>query len=359
MKKKRIITIVIIATVLVLAFGAFFVFKPFNKQSSGEKTYTVIKEVYENVIEISGTVEAAESQTLQVAGAGTVEAVYVNEGDIVKEGDVILDLNKSEQQYNLEKHDYDIEQKKINGSTREVELMETQRDMLLEKFEDRQVVAMFDGIIADLDVSEGDVLESKDGIGTLINRDYLKATIEVVETDVSSLKIGQKVYLTFPAYEKGVVEGKVLSWPSVARVSNSGATVVDVEIIIENPPIEILPNYSFIGEIEISPTDEMLLVESSAIGKDDAGMYVTVINRDGSTEKRSVEAKMFSRTHMQIISGLSEGEIVAAQGNLLSGMDPDLISDRMQLKEGMQNNNAIQMGGSMPMGSGMMGGKSR
>ncbi len=355
MKKKRIITTVVIITILALSLGGFFVFRSSGPKTSGDTTYTVIKETYENIIEISGTVEAAESQTLQVAGSGSVEAVYVKEGDSIKKGAIILDLNKSEQQYNLEKHDYDIEQKKINGSTREVQLMETQRDMLLEKFEDRQVIAMFDGIIADLDVSVGDVLEAKDGIGTLINRDYLKATIEVVETDVASLKIGQKVYLTFPAYEKETVEGKVLSWPSVARVSNSGATVVDVEIIIENPPIEILPNYSFIGEIEISPSEEMLLIESAAIAKDDEGMYVTVITRNGTTEKRPVEAKVFSRTHMEIINGLSEGEIVLAQGNLLSGMDPDLISDRMQLKEGMQNNTAIPMGGSMPMGGGMGG----
>ena len=352
MKKKKVIRIIVIVIVVALIFGGILFSRGMKKTNVEDATFTVIKEVYENIIDISGTVKAAESQTLQVAGGGTVESVYVKEGDLVKKGDIILELNKSEQQYNLEKHDYDMEQRRINGSAREVELMQTQRDMLLERFEDRQVIAMFDGIIADLDVAEGDVLEAKDGIGTLINRNYLKATIEVVETDVSSLKIGQKVYLTFPAYEKGTVEGKVLSWPSVARVSASGATVVDVEIIIENPPIEILPNYSFIGEIEISPTEEILLVESSAIGHNGKTAMVTVLLDNGKTENRTVEVEMFSRTHMSIINGVDEGDILLPQENLLSGMDPDLISERMQVKEEKASKKApaMIMSGARPMG---------
>ena len=345
MKKKRK-TLITWAIILVIIGGALFLLGNNKKGAvvTTAQSYTVIKEVYENAIDISGTVEAAESQTLQAAGAGTVEAVYVQEGDIVKEGDILLELNKSEQQYNLEKQDYDIAQKRINGSAREVELMETQRDMLLDKLEDRQVIAMFDGVVASLKIAEGDVLEAKDSVGTLINRDYLTATIEVVETDVGSLKIGQIVYLTFPAYEKETVMATVLSWPSVARVTSSGSTVVDVEIKIENPPTEILPNYSFIGEIEISPTEEMLLVENEAIGKDDTGVFAEVILKDGTNERREIEVTPYSRTHMQIISGLKEGETLKVQGNLLSGMDPSLVSDRMQLKEGQApKDNAMMM----------------
>ncbi len=355
MKKKSLIRTIIIVVILILVAGGFVFVKSSRKPVGTNVTFTVIKEVYENIIDISGTVAAAESQKLQVAGAGTVKAVYVTEGDTVKEGDLILELNMSEQEYNLAKHDYDIEQKRINGSSRDVELMETQREMLLDRLEDRQVIAMFDGIVAELKISEGDVLEAKDSVGTLINRDYLSATIEVVETDVASLKVGQTVYLTFPAYEKETVIAEVLSWPSVARVTNSGSTVVDVEIRIKNPPIEILPNYSFVGEIEISPSEEMLLVENEAIGKDDNGMYSEVIKKDGTTERRDVIAMPYSRTHMQIISGLKEGDELVSQGNLLSGMDPSLVSERMQLKEGQMNKNAMPMGGAMPSSGGMGG----
>ena len=65
--------------------------------SSATKTdttvYTVKKEIYENVIEIAGTVSAAKSQTLQSLNDGTVVGVYKKEGDSVKKGDLIVEVD--------------------------------------------------------------------------------------------------------------------------------------------------------------------------------------------------------------------------------------------------------------------------
>ena len=69
---------------------------------------------------------------------------------------------------------------KISGSSRELQLKETQRLSLVQKVEDRKVTATFDGIIADLDVAVGDSLEAKDSVGTLVNIDYLTADVEVL-----------------------------------------------------------------------------------------------------------------------------------------------------------------------------------
>ena len=63
--------------------------------------YTVKKESYENVIEIAGTIAAAEQQTLQALSAGTVLGVYVQKGDKVKEGDIIIQLDDTEQELSL------------------------------------------------------------------------------------------------------------------------------------------------------------------------------------------------------------------------------------------------------------------
>ncbi len=316
LQKKHIIGIGIIVAV-VLALILWSVLQSSNTSSS-VATYTVREEIFENIIEVSGTVQAAESQTLQIAGEGTVEAVYVEEGDFITEGTVLLELNTSQAEYNLAQLDYNLDQKRINGSAKEIELMEKERDMLLDDLEDRQVIATFDGIIAALDVAVGDVFEAKDEVGTLINREYLTATIEVVETDVARLAIGQEVVLTFPAYAEDVT-GRVVSWPSVARVTSSGATVVDVEIRIDNPPIEILPNFSFIGEIVISPAETLLLVERQAIKRENGQSFVEVIQSNGSAINTEVTARMYNATYMQITEGLQAGDELKAQEVSVSG----------------------------------------
>ncbi len=316
--KRKIIKIVIIS-VVVIALGTVgvFVARKFVSGDSAEvATYKVRQETYENVIEISGNIAAANSQTLQAAGSGTVQAVYVKEGDRVKKGQVIMELDSTEQQYNLAKLDYDIAQKKISGSKRELELLQTQREMLVSKLDERKVVAYFDGIIAKLSVAPGDYLNAKDTVGTLIDRTYMTASVEIVETDVAKLNIGQTVHFTFPAYSNGTVDGYVVSYPAVGTVTNRGATVVNAEVRIDNPPDEILPNYSFTGKIEIAAAVTVTIVERQAIGYDNGNAYVEVVNADGTTSRRNVSVEAYGTQYVNILSGVRPGETLKSLGSV-------------------------------------------
>lgn len=309
-KKKILKTVIICVIVLaVIAGGLILLRKILNKPSEQMGVYKVAVETYENVIEISGTVAAAQEQTLQARSAGTVLGVYVNAGDKVKKGDVILQLDDTTEQYNLAKHDYDMTTTRITGSARELKLKETQRLSLVQKIADRQIVANFDGVIADLNVSVGDSLEAKDSVGTIVNTDYLTAEVEVSETDVSKLKIGQDVALTFSAYS-GTVMGKVESWPAIGEITSRGATVVKAKIRIEDYPEQILPYFSFTGKIQIEKPVDNIIVERYAIGYEDKKPYV-VLARTG--EKKSVKIVPYGREYVKVIEGLEGGELLLQQ----------------------------------------------
>ncbi len=303
-KKNTIILIVISALVLITA-GLITGRKLISRKKQTNVTYTVREETYENIIEISGTVAAAQSQTLQALSSGTVTGVYVKAGDRVKKGDVIIQLDDTTEKYNLAKHDYDMDSTRITGSRRQLELMNTQRDALLRKVEDRKVSATFEGIIAKLDVSVGDSLEAKDSVGVLVNNDYLTAEVEVAETDVSKLKIGQKVLFTFPAMKNETVTGYVVSWPAVGEITSRGATVVKAKVRIDEFPEQILPNYSFTGKIELSPTETNLVVERWAIGYENKKPYV-VIAKTG--ERKEVTVRNYGNQYVKILSGLNGNE---------------------------------------------------
>lgn len=309
MKKKKIVKIIIIviAVLAIIFFTLIGLRKIINSKTSDNTTYTVNKETYENVIEISGTIAAAQEQTLQALSDGTVLEVNVEAGDSVKKGDTIIQLDDTEQVYNLAKHDYSMATTRISGSEKELALMETQRLSLVQKIADRKVVATFDGVIADLDVAVGDSLEAKDEVGTLVNVDYLTAEVEIAETDVSKLKVGQKVIFSFPAYTKGDVEGYVVGWPAIGEVTSRGATVVDAKLRIDDYPEEILPNFSFTGKIEISPTEENLVVERYAVAYENGNAYV-VLAKTG--EKKSVKVVPYGTDYVKITEGLEGGEVL-------------------------------------------------
>jgi membrane fusion protein (multidrug efflux system) len=312
-KNKKIkIAVIVIVAVAVVAAALLITRKVIASKSSTSTTYTVRQETYEDTIDIAGTVSAANEQTLQAQSDGTVTAVYVKEGDSVKKGDIILQLDDTTEQYNLANEDYLIAQKKVTGSMREIELMQKQRASLAQKVQDRKVVATFNGVVAELDAAVGDYFEAKDDIGTLVDLTYLKASVEVAETDVSRLKIGQKVKFTFPAYSDGTVEGYLVSYPAIGEVTTRGVTVVNAEVRIDDYPKAILPNYSFTGTIQISDPQTLLVVERNAIGYENGKAYVEVINKDGSTTKTDITLKPYSTSYVNILSGLSGGETLKA-----------------------------------------------
>lgn len=285
-----------------------------SKSSSGDETYQVRTETYENAIEIAGTVSAAKEQTLESLNDGTVVAVYKAEGDRVKAGDLIVQLDDTEQQYNLANLDYEISVARQNQTAGKLKLMETQRKSLVQKVSDRKIVAGFDGIIADLDVDPGDYLEAKDSIGTLVDTSYLTADVEVAETDVAKLVPGQKVVFTFPAYD-GEVEGYLVSYPAIGEVTSRGATVVNAKVRIDNVPEGILPNFSFTGKIQITEPETKLVVERYAIGRENGEAFAEIIGRDGKTTKVVVKVQPYGIDYVNILEGLSGGEILKAQSS--------------------------------------------
>ncbi len=310
MKKKIKIIIICVAALVVIAAGLVVLKTVLSSKGTEKVYYTANLETYENIIEISGTVAAAQEQTLQARSAGTVTAVYVKAGDKVKKGDVIIQLDDSEQLYNLEKQEYSMATKRLTASERERKLLETERNALLQKVEDRKVIATFDGIIADLDVAVGDSLEAKDTVGTLVNIDYLTAEVEVTETDVSKLVIGQKVTFTFPALSKKSVEGYVVGWPAIGEITSRGATVVMVKLRIDDYPEEILPNFSFTGKIEISPTEEYVVVSRYAIGYENKEPYVVLAKGE---QKKSVKIQPYGMEYVKVLEGLNGGEVLLQQ----------------------------------------------
>ena len=81
--KSRVRNIIFIIIGLVAVSSAYIMVKNNSKQTPQDITYTVHSETVENIIEIAGTISAAQEQKLQAAGDGTVTGVYVAAGDTV------------------------------------------------------------------------------------------------------------------------------------------------------------------------------------------------------------------------------------------------------------------------------------
>ena len=319
-RKSRKTKIMVIVCIMALAGGWYVFMRPKNTKTSDLPPLTVKKEIEHNQIEISGYIEAAQTQVLEAPGEGFVEQVLVKEGDRVKKGLLLFALDTDKQSYDVARQSFAIKQEQINGSSQKLRLMEQEQRLLEKQLADRKVYAKFDGIVAALIISQGKYAKAKDTFGTLIDRSFLKATVEIAESDASRLTVGQKVDMTFPAEPDIKVQAEVISYPAIARLTSLGRTVVDTLIRLDNPPEKILPGYSFNGTIVTGPDSEALIVEQDAIRYVEGKPFVDKI--DGTaTQEIAVTVEPYIKGFVKLLSGVQENDVLKNQAKPNNGRD--------------------------------------
>jgi hypothetical protein len=309
-KKGKLKTILIVIALLVLAF--FLYSKFFSKKNTAMSIelppITVKREISKNQIQISGYIEAAQQQKFESPGEGIVEIVKIKEGDKVKKGQLLFALDSKSQEVQLAKQIFAIEQEKINGASKKIILMQKEKELLEKQLKDRSVYAKFDGIVAYLNLDQGRYAKAQDNFGSLIDRSYLKATVEVSESYAYRLAVGQKAILYFSALPGVTVEGIVQAFPAIARLNTQrGNTVLDTKIIVENPPEGVLPGYSFSGSIIAGEDEEILICDKNAIRYEEGQPYVDRLLDDGKTESIKVEISPYIQGFVRFSSGVQEG----------------------------------------------------
>ena len=281
-------------------------------QISEERTAEVISSTYTQLIDISGYVEPYESQTLRFRSTGAVTGVFVEEGDYVSEGQLLASIDNTSQTASLQEIRNSIEEAELEGSQRELELLYLREKAAEASLEFTDIVAPFDGEIASLDVAAGDYFEGGDEVITIVDRSRLKATVEVDEIDMQYVTEGQSAELVFEAAPDQTVHAYVSYIPMLGRYTDQGIGVVDVELLIEDPPAGIIPGFTFEGTLANESETTMLMVPQAAITRQRGGIEtVDVREADGTSRKEEIRTQYLGEGLAEVLSGnLKEGDIL-------------------------------------------------
>ena len=276
-------------------------------------TTTVRKESYHTSIDVSGSVVAFDTQKVQIRGTGAVTGVFVSEGDRVTKGQLLATVDDSDQQYELANLEKQIETARMSGTTsaRDIELLEMRLDSARKKLDNMKAYADFDGVVVSVSIREGDYYTAGSAAITVIDDSKLKATVEVDEIDIRMVEVGTPVHITCDSCPGADIEGRVSYIPMIGRYTNQGIGVMDVEIVIDDPPAALKPGFSFGGSIEVTSEQTMLLVAQAAVSSDRDGSSVIKVLADGSYEKVPVTVKYVGENLYQIIDGdVEDGDVL-------------------------------------------------
>lgn len=183
---------------------------------------------------------------------GTIQKISKKVGAEVKRRDIIFQLEDSPLGLNLE--DLRLQRE---AAAKDLAEAKEQRENLI-------VLAPCDGVVASLEVAEGDAIESGTLIGSILHGEDMKLTIAVDELDVVEVQIGQSVEITIDALPGALLTGVVDKIAPVGA-NSGGVTTYDVELAFDAAGTGVRSGMNATGEIEIAATDHTLYVPVEAI----------------------------------------------------------------------------------------------
>jgi len=169
----------------------------------------------------------------------------------------------------------------LNVSQAQLGLEEAQ-----ENLESLTIVAPYSGIISAVEVSEGSSVSENTVLLTLIDDSVLDMPVQVDETEIGSVAVGQEARVRLDAKPDDVLVGSVTAISPVARLE-SNIPIFDVTVAVENPDLSVRPGMTAEAEILVAHFDETASLPNAALQQGEAP-FVTVV-REGEELELPVE----------------------------------------------------------------------
>ncbi|MCX6345219.1 MAG: efflux RND transporter periplasmic adaptor subunit [Armatimonadetes bacterium] len=220
------------------------------------------------------------------------------------------------------------------------------------------IVAPRSGVVVKKYVESGSIVSagrssfsgSGSGVGIVDIADitHMMALVNVDETDIAQIAIGQDVDVTVDAYPGKRFKGKVTKIAPQA-ISDQNVTTIPVTVEIAQPGKELKPAMNATCEFISSRKNNVLLVPSEAVQETQNGMTVTVVVGDKQIV-RPVKTGIVGEANTEIISGLNEGDTVVT-----SVIEPNVTQGPGGPGGGSSSSSSSSRGGSRQMRGGPMG----
>jgi multidrug resistance efflux pump len=230
-------------------------------------------------------------------------------------------------QHQLSQQQLDVNQKAIAVQLASQKTKIDQARALLDLYQKQaqalEVRSTITGTLAPLatPVQVGQHVTVGTSVAEVIQRDKLKAALQIAETQARDIQIGQPASIDT---HNGVIPGHVTRIdPSVVN----GTRTVDVELD-GALPAGAVPQLSVDGTIDLERMQDVLYVGRPALGNEDSTLSLFKVDAEGKGATRvPVKVGRASVNEIQVIEGLKEGDTV-----ILSDMSRWDSVDRIRLE---------------------------
>ncbi len=182
------------------------------------------------------------------------------------------------------------------------------------------------GVITRLNIEQGEtvVVGTMNNAGTVLmtiaDLSVIQAVLDVDETDILDVKLGQSTVVTIDALPDREFRGVVTKIGSSATQANAGqsggaadqrGTTFEVEVTLSDDVPGMRPDFSCSADITTAVRSSVVSVPIQALTvreRDDVEVEGVFVFRDGRIEFVAVEVGIAGERYFEVLSGLAEGD---------------------------------------------------
>lgn len=329
------------------------------------KVYKASRQRISEKTAATGTIEAWRKITITPDVGGKIAAIYVEEGQAVRKGQVLAELDTLAARLQLQQaeaghlvaeaalkdalknkerlerlrtdkavSDQQVEQVQLAAEAAAAQYAQAQAALNLARHAlDVSIMkAPFDGVIASRNAEVGDVINplmggfsaagSAGGVLTLVDFSRVKIDVEFSQDEVMRLSRGQRALVRVPSFP-----GR--DFPAAVSVVNLAARPMTkkfgVEVVAENPDRSLRPGT--FGEVvfEIATREQALVIPQNAVLNN---THVFIV-REGKAVKTAVTLGLQNRVWVEVVRGVNEGDLIVVEGNysLEDGLSLEIMGE--------------------------------
>lgn len=293
-------------------------------------TLTLKPRRLEDKINLPAVVEPYEDVWIKAEVSGQVVEVLVQEGETVKEGQVLIQLDdrdykarlsRIEANYQLAKLEYErtsalvrkkvmspAELDKISAQLKGLEAQVNEVQLALSR---TQIVSPLCCLLNETKANRGDFVGVGDPVARILQLDPVKVTVGVPESDVAAVFDLTEAEVIIEALNKRSVKGTKVF---LSRMPRTLARLYDLELGVPNPDGKILPGMFVRVDLVKTVFRRALAVPLYAVITQADKSFVYV-EENGRAKRRDVELGILVGWEVQVASGLKPGERVIVVGH--------------------------------------------
>lgn len=282
--------------------------------------------------------------------SGRVTNVFFENGANVKRGQILITLDDTNLQSKLKTAELELKKLKIDADAKgkqyknmevlyksgvnteneledykriydtarvECELKQVEIQNIHNSIQDCTIKSEIDGGVVEKNINVGQYINPGPTYAKIKNNSYIKAKTQLMQTDLSSLSVGDSVNIGLSESGEKPFKGVV---KTISKSANSQTRGFDCIIIIENENGKL--NSGISGYMEIPQKDKknyLVVLASAVVGNQ--GAYAVFQVKDGKAIQKPIKIGKISNEWIEVVSGLNEGEsiIVTNASSLQSG----------------------------------------